>query len=158
MLADAEKSTLSGTYPEVGFADAVNETDGRQYIPPLDKKVDRLPWPPHIIILLPVQTAVCPFLPCGQLASVDVAVQLSVAGTYPPPELSRFVLPRPPHIIISVPVQTPEWCCRLVGQFVPVDMESQLFVEGLYFPPVLTWLLPLIPPQTTISEPVHTAT
>jgi hypothetical protein len=46
--------------------------------------------PPHIIISLSVQTAVCPSLPVGALV-VEVAIQLSVLGLYLPPVLKSGV-------------------------------------------------------------------
>jgi hypothetical protein len=50
------------------------------YLPPVLTKPEESP-PPHIIISLSVQTAVCPTLPVGP-SVVDVAIQLSVSGLY----------------------------------------------------------------------------
>ena len=97
------------------------------YLPPLFKLPEELS-PPHTIISLSAQTAVCPSLPIGALV-VEVAIQLSVFGLYLAPVLklgvgvgvgvdpaggidSRSLVfstvkpPTPPHTIISLPVQT----------------------------------------------------
>ena len=50
------------------------------YLPPVFNKLEAS-HPPHIIISLSVQTAVCPNRPVGALV-VDVAIQLSVRGLY----------------------------------------------------------------------------
>ena len=97
------------------------------YLPPVFKLPEELS-PPHTIISLSVQTAVCPSLPVGALV-VDVAIELSVLGLYLAPVLKLGVgvgvgvdpaggvqslspafsptkPPKPPHMIISLPVQT----------------------------------------------------
>ena len=51
------------------------------YLPPLFKLPEELS-PPHTIISLSAQTAVCPSLPIGAFV-VEVATQLSVFGLYP---------------------------------------------------------------------------
>ena len=100
----------------------------RLYLPPLFKLPEELS-PPHTIISLSVQTAVCPSLPVGALV-VEVGIQLSMSGLYLPPVLKLGVgvgvgvggeagpesflslvfsptkPPKPPHTIISLPVQT----------------------------------------------------
>jgi hypothetical protein len=53
------------------------------YLPPLLNEL-LLFHPPHTIISLPIQTAVCPSRPVGAPV-VLVAVQLSVLGLYRPP-------------------------------------------------------------------------
>ena len=55
--------------------------DCAQYLPPVLKP------PPHTIISLLVHTAVCKYRGSGALV-VLVAVQLSVPGSYLPPELN----------------------------------------------------------------------
>src|SRR5262245_16643723 len=63
--------------------------------------------PPHTIISLPLQTAVCTLRPAGALV-VLVAVQLSVLGLYLPPVSKEWPkVPSPPHTIISLPLHTP---------------------------------------------------
>jgi len=126
------------------------------YLPPVFKK-NWLSLPPHTIISLPVQTAVCKNRAEGTSGKmVLVAVQLSVLGLYLPPV---FVFEGgfsicPPHTIISLPLQTAVQSCRPTGALV-VLVAIQLSVLGLYLPPVFR-KLPLYPPQTTISLPVHT--
>jgi hypothetical protein len=145
------------------------------YFPPVLTKPEES-TPPHIIISLPVQTAVCPTLPVGA-SVVDVAIQLSVSGLYlapvftgglgvgvgvgvggeaglalPLPRASSWTFPSsPPQTIISVPVHTAVSEYRASGALV-VLVAVQLSDPGLYFPPVFD-----PPPQTTISLPVHTA-
>jgi hypothetical protein len=148
------------------------------YFPPLFKLPEE-PCPPHTIISLLAQTAVCPSLPVGALV-VEVAIQLSVLGLYLPPVLKFGVgvgvgvggeagagsylspafsctkPPTPPHTIISLPVQTAVCEDRARGALVML-VGVQLFVPGLYLPPELK-VKPLgpSPPQTTISFPVQT--
>jgi hypothetical protein len=79
------------------------------YLPPLLKLLPLL-IPPHTIISLPVQIAVCTDRATGALV-VLVIDQVSVAGLYLPPEPSRTPA-SPPHTIISLPVQTALWAYR----------------------------------------------
>jgi hypothetical protein len=74
------------------------------YLPPVSESSRGVP-PPHTIISLPIDTAVCQYRPEGALV-VLVAVQLSVLGLYLPPVSKIPRSPAPPHIIISLPVQT----------------------------------------------------
>jgi len=74
------------------------------YLPPVFKK-NWLSCPPHPIISLPVQTAVCKYREEGALV-VLVDVQLSVLGLYLPPVFKGLLLALPPHTIISLPVHT----------------------------------------------------
>ena len=123
------------------------------YLPPVFKK-NWLSLPPHTIISLPVQTAVCKNRAEGTSGKmVLVAVQLSVLGLYLPPVFDSLPT-NPPHTIISLPLQTAVQSCRPTGALV-VLVAIQLSVLGLYLPPVFR-KLPLYPPQTTISLPVHT--
>ena len=73
------------------------------YLPPVFK-INWLSCPPHTIISLPVQTAVCKYRAEG--AWPLVAVQLSVLGLYLPPVPKGLLLALPPHTIISLPVHT----------------------------------------------------
>jgi hypothetical protein len=76
------------------------------YLRPVLKTLPLVSCPPHTIISLPVQTAVCPLRPVGALV-VLVAVQLSVLGLYLRPVFKTLLLvPCPPHTIISLPVHT----------------------------------------------------
>jgi hypothetical protein len=75
------------------------------YRPPVFKRATLLSSPPHMIISLPVQIAVCESRPTGALAML-VAVQLPVVGLYLPPVFERPILSAPPQIIISDPVHT----------------------------------------------------
>src|SRR5207302_835343 len=78
--------------------------------PPLFKGLPVLcSSPPHTIISLSVQTAVCMSRALGAFA-VLVAVQLLLFGLYFPPPLST-----PPHTIISAPVHTALWNDRAAG-------------------------------------------
>src|SRR5688500_9823790 len=63
--------------------------------------------PPHTIISLPVQIAVCPNLPSGA-EFVSIAVHESETGSYLPPSFRAESDVNPPQMIISVPVQTAE--------------------------------------------------
>ena len=74
------------------------------YLPPVFK-INWLSCPPHTIISLPVQTAVCKYRTLGPLVPL-VAVQLPVLGLYLPPVPKGLLLPLPPHTIISLPVHT----------------------------------------------------
>ena len=74
------------------------------YLPPVFK-INWLSCPPHTIISLPVQTAVCKYREEGALVPM-VAVQLSVLGLYLPPVPKGLLLALPPHTIISLPVHT----------------------------------------------------
>ena len=66
---------------------AVQESDDGAYRPPVFVQV--LPvYPPQTIISVPVQTAVYPQRPEGQLDPVDVAIQESDDGVYRPPVLT----------------------------------------------------------------------
>jgi hypothetical protein len=96
----------------------------------------RYPRPPQTIILVPVHTAVWPCLPVGAPSSIDVAAQLSVAGSYRPPEFVPPVPSSPPQTIISVPVQTAEEPYLGVGTPGPVDVFVQVSVAGSYRPPL----------------------
>jgi hypothetical protein len=100
-----------------------------------------------MIISDPVQTAVLPYRSEGAFV-VEVAVQISVRGSYLPP-----VLYPPPHTIISDPVQTAVCPACSEGAFV-VEVGDQTSVSGLYLPPVLSCD---VPPHTIISDPVQTA-
>ena len=65
--------------------------------------------PPHTIISLPVQTALCAYLPAGAPASL-MGVQLLVIGLYlAPVPVNRFDELEPPHTINSKPLQTAAW-------------------------------------------------
>jgi len=100
------------------------------YLPPvLDRPEESSP--PHMIISLSVQTAVCPPLPVGALV-VDVAIQLSVSGLYLAPVFKR----------------------KGVGVGVGVGGEPGL---ALFLPCMSSSTLPSTPPQTIISLPVQTA-
>jgi hypothetical protein len=72
------------------------------YLPPVFNK-NWLSCPPHTIISLPVQTAVCKY---RIEARPLVAVQLFVLGLYLPPVPKGLLLALPPHTIISLPVHT----------------------------------------------------
>ena len=72
------------------------------YLPPVFKK-NWLSCPPHPIISLPVQTAVCKYRAVAALV-VLVAVQLSALGLYLPPVFDSGK--PPPQTIISLPVHT----------------------------------------------------
>src|SRR4029079_9801028 len=75
-----------------------------QYLPPVLKETKK-PDPPHTIISLPVQTAVCPVRAVGALV-VLVSIQLSVLGLYLTPPFVRHKIdghPTPPQTIISLP-------------------------------------------------------
>jgi hypothetical protein len=74
------------------------------YLPPVLTS-PLLSVPPHTIISLPVQTAVCWSRPEGA-SVVLVAVQLFVLGLYLPPVFRKLLLTCPPQTIISPPVQT----------------------------------------------------
>ena len=74
------------------------------YLPPVFKTLVESN-PPHTIISLPVQIAVCAVRPVGALA-VLVAVQLLVAGLYLAPVFTRVLPSNPAQTIISLPVQT----------------------------------------------------
>ena len=74
------------------------------YLPPVFKGL-LLDLPPHTIISLPVQTAVCKYREEGALLEL-VDVQLSVLGLYLPPVFKGLLLDLPPHTIISLPVHT----------------------------------------------------
>ena len=104
-------------------------------------------YPPHTIILLPVQTGVS--RGWGALMLL-VALQLSIKGLYLPPI--------PPQTIISVPVHT---ALEAPGGGPVAGLVSvQLSVTGLYLPPSLSdmGVLPeiVIPPHRIISLPVQT--
>src|SRR5215813_14966382 len=107
------------------------------YLPPvlvrLRQPKPRTVHPPHTIISLSLQAAVCPARAEGALL-VLVAIQLSVLGLYLPPVLRSPPLPRPPHVIISLPVHT-EGAPRGDGALV-VLVAVQLSVLGLYLPPL----------------------
>ena len=78
------------------------------YLPPVLKSrlKGKPPEPPHTIISLPVQTAVCEVRASGALL-VLVAVQLSVSGAYLPPVLKSWEKKvEPPQTIIAFPVHT----------------------------------------------------
>ena len=79
--------------------------DCAQYLPPSLKRL--LLYPPHMIISLPVQTAVWECRRVGALF-VLVARQVSVPGVYLPPVLKLVPPPpvTPPHTIISVSLHT----------------------------------------------------
>jgi hypothetical protein len=82
------------------------------YLPPVLKY--SAPYPPQMIISVPVHTAVCNALTVGALV-VLIAVQLSVPGLYMPPISKKLPPPTPPHTIISLPVHTAVWSCRPSG-------------------------------------------
>jgi hypothetical protein len=75
------------------------------YLPPVLNKVP-LFHPPHTIISLPAQTALCSARGVGALV-VLVAVQVSLQGLYIPP-LFKYVklVVRPPQMIILLPIQS----------------------------------------------------
>ena len=73
------------------------------YLPPV-LTLPPVENPPHTIISLPVQTAVCEYRALGALVAL-VAVQLSVPGLYLPPEFKTLPSCQP-QTIISLPVQT----------------------------------------------------
>ena len=76
------------------------------YLPPvLNSFVVPCSNPPHTIISLPVQIAVCASRASGALVML-VGVQLFVLGIYLPPVLRLTPTPSPPQMIISLPVQT----------------------------------------------------
>lgn len=76
------------------------------YLPPVLKEPRTPPAvPPHTIISLPVQIAVCQMRAEGAL-TVLTAVQLPVLGLYLPPVFKALLPSDPPHTIISLPVQT----------------------------------------------------
>jgi hypothetical protein len=54
------------------------------YLPPVFKSEPLALTPPHMIISLPVHTAVCNHRPSGALV-VPISVQLFVLGLYLPP-------------------------------------------------------------------------
>jgi hypothetical protein len=72
------------------------------YLPPVLNPSEP---PPHTIISLPVQTAVCPIRADGALM-VLVAPQLLVLGLYLPPVLIATNPVPPPHTIIWLPLHT----------------------------------------------------
>src|ERR1700757_5459373 len=77
-----------------------------QYVPPVFKRWPGVSVPPHTIISVSVQTAVCSLRSSGALVML-VGVQLSMPGLYlwPVFEKEPEVVP-PAHTIISLPVQT----------------------------------------------------
>jgi hypothetical protein len=80
--------------------------DCAQYFPPLLESVDDPSMPPHTIISLPVQTALCV---CRRVGApiVLVTVQLSMPGLYLPPVFTKLeVSSCPPQTIISLPDHT----------------------------------------------------
>lgn len=91
--------------------------------------------PPHVIILLPVQTAVCQFR-AGWVT--PVADHVSVEAWYLPPLLKGIPFLSPPHTIISAPVQTAVWLYRPEGASA-VLAPIQVSVDGLYLPPLLVY-------------------
>jgi len=84
----------------------------------------------------PVQTAVWLLRGEGAFA-VEVGVQLSVEGSYRPPDES----PDPPQTTIRLPVQTAVWLLRVEGTFVP-EVGVHVSVPGSYRPPVLRYAPP----------------
>src|SRR5437867_1494293 len=62
------------------------------------------PWPPQMIILSPVHTAVCWARGSGAFV-VSVSVHVFIVGSYEPP-VSQMKTLTPPQTIISLPVQT----------------------------------------------------
>jgi len=99
------------------------------YLAPLFKLPEEA-CPPHIIISLPAQTAVCPSRPDGALV-VEVAIQLSVSGLYLAPVLK-------------------------LGVGVGVGVGGEAGSESC-LPPAYSWMNPPTPPHTIISLPVQTA-
>src|SRR6266403_668769 len=93
-----------------------------------------LSLPPHMIITLPVHTAVWDSRAAGALVAL-VAVQLSVLGLYLPPLFKKPPELSPPQTIISLPVHTAVCRYRAAGAFVRL-VAIQLSVLGLYRPPV----------------------
>ena len=77
---------------------------GAQYLPPVLNKL--IPsYPPHMIISVPVQTALCDSRPLGA-SVVLVGVQALAAGLYLPPVFGCLNnRSKPLQTIISVPVQ-----------------------------------------------------
>jgi hypothetical protein len=87
-----------------------------------------LPSPPQTIIFDPVQTAEWKRRAEAAFA-VDVAVHVSVAGSYIPPVFRTLDKSYPPQTTIFDPVQTAECWKRTEGAFV-VDVVVQVSVAG----------------------------
>ena len=96
------------------------------YLPPVLIKFE-LPFPPQMMISLPVHTAVWKVRASGALV-VLVAVQLSVLGLYLPPVFKPPLLPCPPQTIISLPVHTAVCRNRATGALV-VLVANQVLSE-----------------------------
>jgi hypothetical protein len=90
---------------------------------------------PQTIISVPVQTAVWPLLLEGAPED-EMAVQLSMTGSYLDPLLKERVELPPPHTIISEPVQTAA-CPPLAERAPVVVVACQALVIGLNLAPVL---------------------
>lgn len=75
------------------------------YLPPVLRVLYGVLYPPHTIISLLVQTAVCQTRTSGALV-ILVEVHVSVFGLYLPPLLRIVMLFTPPQTIISLPVHT----------------------------------------------------
>src|SRR5439155_26745941 len=104
-----------------------------------------------------VHDAVWPYRGSGA-PTVEVGCQVSVSGSYRPPE-SRGVGPPPtwpPQTIIRVPVQIAECEVRPVGALT-VETASHESWIGSYSPPVFVCPELSSPPQTIISVPLQTA-
>ena len=99
------------------------------YLPPVFN-VPELSSPPHIIMLLSVQAAVCSALPVGAFV-VEVAIQLSASGLYLAPVFKR-------------------------GKGVGVGVGGETG-PGLFSRPLFSCTIVSDPPQTIISVPVQTA-
>jgi len=84
--------------------------------------------PPQTIISVPVQTADASARPDGTPGPVEVAIQLSLAGSYRPPVFVHA----PPQTINSVPVQILAAYAGSVGTPLPVEVAIQLPVSGSY--------------------------
>lgn len=124
-----------GVGVDVAVAVGVGVGNCAQYLPPEFKKIPLLSIPPHTIISLPLQMAVCKIRAAGALLVV-VAVQLFVSGLNVPPVLKSAPLLRPAHTIMSPPVQAAVCDPRMAGALV-VAVPVQLSVLGLYTPPLL---------------------
>jgi len=89
----------------------------------------------------------------------DVAVQVSLAGSYRPPELRTTENPSlfPPQMTMRLPVQTAEWSVLAIGALT-VEVGIQVSLRGSYWPPVLKMPeVDPLPPQIIMRFPVQTA-
>src|SRR4029077_18784637 len=84
------------------------------YLPPVLTAEKLSSRPPQTTISVPVHTAVWSVRAVGA-PELFVNVQVSVAGSYLPPEFRKELLLSPPQMIISAPVQTAVWESRASG-------------------------------------------